>query len=56
MINMIRCSRDRPFGELELCIKPCHEKNLLEKSLEKLRNDILSNYLIEQYQVELNFA
>ncbi len=43
---MIRNSR-----ELELVIKYFDKKNSLEKSLQKIRNDISSNQLIEQYRV-----
>ncbi len=50
---MIRNSRERTFGELELLIKPLEEKNSLEKSLQILRNDLSSNDLIEQYEVSL---
>jgi len=46
---MIRNSR-----ELELIIKYFDQKNSLEESLKKIRNDILSNQLIEQYEVKLN--
>ncbi|CAF5143800.1 unnamed protein product [Rotaria sp. Silwood1] len=47
---MIRCSRERLSGELELHIKPCNEKSLLKESLQILRNDISLNRLIEQYR------
>jgi hypothetical protein len=50
---MIRHSRERPFGELELLIKPLDETNSLEKSLQILRNDLSSHDLIEQYEVSL---
>jgi hypothetical protein len=53
MIDMIRHSHERPFGELELLIKSTHEKNSLEKSLRNIRNDFSSNHLIEQYEVSL---
>lgn len=43
---MIRHSR-----ELELVIKCLNKKNLLKDSLEKIRNDLLSNQIIEQYEV-----
>jgi hypothetical protein len=46
---MIRNSR-----ELELIIKYFDQKNSLEESLQKIRNDISSNQLIEQYEVKLN--
>ena len=68
---MIRQSRERPLGELELLIRPLknkdHEsdsedaydnglltinpKNPLEQSLETLRDDLTTGYLIEQYEV-----
>ncbi|CAF3688112.1 unnamed protein product [Rotaria sp. Silwood1] len=50
IIKMIRCSRERLSGELELHIKPCNEKSLLKESLQILRNDISLNRLIEQYR------
>jgi hypothetical protein len=48
---MIRRSRERPFGELELLIKPTEKKNSLEQSLQILRSDLSSKRLIEQYDV-----
>jgi hypothetical protein len=45
---MIRHSR-----ELELLIKCSDKKNSLEESLQKIRNDLSSNQLIEQYEVNL---
>ncbi len=51
---MIRHSRERPFGELELVIKSFNQKNLLEESLQRLRDDLSSNHLIEQYEVSFN--
>lgn len=65
---MIRQSRERPSGELELLIRPLkkpsiasdsddaydnlhRKKNLLEQSLETLREDLTSGQLIEQYEV-----
>ncbi len=46
VINMIRHSR-----ELELLIKCVDRNNSLEESLQKIRNDLSSNQLIEQYEV-----
>ncbi|CAF4288660.1 unnamed protein product, partial [Adineta steineri] len=50
IINMIRYSRERPFGELELVIKSKDENNSLENSLQILRNDLTTNRLTEQYE------
>ncbi|CAF3641045.1 unnamed protein product [Adineta steineri] len=50
IINMIRYSRERPFGELELVIKSKDENNSLENSLQILRSDLTTNRLTEQYE------
>jgi hypothetical protein len=58
---MIRHSRERSSGELELLIKSLDtndsksiQKNPLEDSLQTLRHDLISNNFIEQYEVSFN--
>ncbi len=46
IINMIRHTH-----ELELLIEPVDRRNSLEESLEQIRNELSSNRLIEQYEV-----
>lgn len=55
---MIRQSREKPSGELELLIRPLKNcainmdsKANLENCLEILRNDLNSGHSIEQYEV-----
>ena len=59
-MNLIRQSRDRLANELELRVKLVHDSHIarasttsitVEESLQRLRDDLKSHLLIEQYGV-----